>query len=80
MTILEELFNQPPAKWVLTADQIHEAATHIGLTPTKEQVAELCGGHISAIMFHAAAKAGRFGGGVVLDEAAEDWRSHLGIQ
>ena len=78
MTILEELFSQPPANWVLTADQIHEAATHIGLTPTKEQVAELCGGHISAIMFHAAAKVGWFGPGIAIDGTAEDWQNDMG--
>ena len=78
MTILEELFNQPPAQWVLTTDQIHEAAMHIGLTPTKEQVAELCGGHISAIMFHAAAKVGWFGPGIAIDATAEDWQNDMG--
>jgi hypothetical protein len=78
MTILEELFSQPPANWVLTADQIHEAATHIGLTPTKEQVKELCGGHISAIMFHAAAKVGWFGPGIAIDGTAEDWQNDMG--
>jgi hypothetical protein len=78
MTILEELFSQPPANWVLTADQIHEAATHIGLTPTKEQVAELCGGHISAIMFHAAAKVGWFGPGIVLEDTVYDWHGDSG--
>jgi hypothetical protein len=62
----------------LTPEQIAEAASSIGLTPTKEQLDGLCDGHISAIMFHAAAKAGRFGAGVVLDDAAEDWRSELG--
>ena len=78
MTILEELFSQPPAKWVLTVDQIHEAAVAIGLTPTKEQVAELCGGHISAIMFHAAAKVGWFGPGIAIDGTAEDWQNEMG--
>jgi hypothetical protein len=78
MTVLEELFNQPPAKWVLTTEQISAAAAAIGLTPTKEQVADLCGGHISAIMFHAAAKVGWFGPGIVLEGTAEDWRSELG--
>jgi hypothetical protein len=63
---------------VLTPEQIAEAASAIGLTPTKQQLDDLCDGHISAIMFHAAAKAGRFGAGVVLDDAAEDWRSELG--
>ena len=78
MKILEELFNQPPAKWVLTADQIHEASVAIGLTPTKEQVNELCGGHISAIMFHAAAKFGWFGPGIAIDGTAEDWQNDMG--
>ena len=78
MTILEELFTQPPAQWVLTTDQIHEAAVAIGLTPTKEQVVELCGGHISAIMFHAAAKVGWFGPGIAIDGTAEDWQNDMG--
>jgi hypothetical protein len=78
MTNLDELFAQPPAKWVLTPEQISVAAVAIGLTPTKEQVADLCGGHISAIMFHAAANLGWFGPGIVLDDTAEDWRSDLG--
>ena len=78
MTYLDTLFTPPGPSLVLTPEQISEAASSIGLTPTKEQLDELCDGHISAIMFHAAAKAGRFGAGVVLDDAAEDWRSELG--
>jgi hypothetical protein len=78
MTYLDTLFTPPGPSLVLTADQISQAASLIGLTPTKEQLDELCDGHISAIMFHAAAKAGRFGSGVVLDGAAEDWHSGLG--
>jgi hypothetical protein len=78
MTYLDTLFTPPGPSLVLTPEQISEAASLIGLTPTKEQLDELCDGHISAIMFHAAAKAGRFGSGVVLDGAAEDWRSELG--
>jgi hypothetical protein len=77
MTYLDTLFTPPGPSLVLTPEQIREAATTIGLAPTEEQLDDLCDGHISAIMFHAAAKAGRFGGGVVLDEAAEDWRSEL---
>jgi hypothetical protein len=78
MTYLDTLFTPPGPSLVLTPEQISEAASSIGLTPTKEQLDDLCDGHISAIMFHAAAKAGRFGPGVVLDDAAEDWRSELG--
>jgi hypothetical protein len=78
MTYLDTLFTPPGPSLVLTPEQIAEAASSIGLTPTKEQLDDLCDGHISAIMFHAAAKAGRFGAGVVLDDAAEDWRSELG--
>ena len=78
MTYLDTLFTPPGPSLVLTPEQIREAATTIGLAPTEEELDDLCDGHISAIMFHAAAKAGRFGGGVVLDEAAEDWRSDLG--
>ena len=78
MTYLDTLFTPPGPSLELTPEQISEAATAIGLTPTEEQLDDLCDGHISAIMFHAAAKAGRFGAGVVLDEAAEDWRSELG--
>ena len=78
MTYLDTLFTPPGPSLVLTPEQISEAASSIGLTPTKEQLDDLCDGHISAIMFHAAAKAGRFGAGVVLDDAAEDWRSELG--
>ena len=78
MTSLDELFAQPPAKWVLTAEQIHKAAVAIGLTPTMEQVADLCGGHISAIMFHAAAKVGWFGPGIAIDSTAEDWQNDMG--
>ena len=78
MTYLDTLFTPPGPSLVLTPEQIAEAASSIGLTPTKEQLDGLCDGHISAIMFHAAAKAGRFGAGVVLDDAAEDWRSELG--
>ena len=78
MTYLDTLFTPPGPSLELTPEQISEAASSIGLTPTKEQLDDLCDGHISAIMFHAAAKAGRFGAGVVLDEAAEDWRSELG--
>jgi len=77
MTYLDTLFTPPGPSLVLTPEQISEAASSIGLTPTKEQLDDLCDGHISAIMFHAAAKAGRFGSGVVLDDAAEDWRSEL---
>jgi len=77
MTVLEELFKQPPAKWVLTTEQISAAAVAIGLTPTMAQVADLCGGHISAIMSHAAAKVGWFGPGIVLEDTAEDWRTEL---
>ena len=78
MTYLDTLFTPPGPSLELTPEQISEAASSIGLTPTKEQLDDLCDGHISAIMFHAAAKAGRFGAGVVLDDAAEDWRSELG--
>jgi hypothetical protein len=78
MTYLDTLFTPPGPSLVLTPEQIAEAASAIGLTPTKQQLDDLCDGHISAIMFHAAAKAGRFGAGVVLDDAAEDWRSELG--
>ena len=78
MTYLDTLFTPPGPSLVLTPEQIREAATTIGLAPTEEELDDLCDGHISAIMFHAAAKAGRFGAGVVLDEAAEDWRSDLG--
>lgn len=78
MTYLDTLFTPPRPSLVLTPEQISEAASSIGLTLTKEQVDDLCDGHISAIMFHAAAKAGRFGSGVVLDDAAEEWRSALG--
>ena len=77
MTYLDTLFTPPGPSLVLTPEQIREAATTIGLAPTEEELDDLCDGHISAIMFHAAAKAGRFGAGVVLDEAAEDWRSEL---
>ena len=78
MTTLDELFAQPPAKWVLTTEQISAAAVAIGLTPTMEQVADLCGGHISAIMFHAAAKVGWFGPGIAIDGTAEDWQNDMG--
>jgi hypothetical protein len=78
MTNLDELFAQPPAKWVLTTEQISVAAVAIGLTPTMEQVADLCGGHISAIMFHAAAKVGWFGPGIAIDGTAEDWQNDMG--
>jgi len=78
MTNLDELFAQPPAKWVLTTEQISAAAVAIGLTPTMEQVADLCGGHISAIMFHAAAKVGWFGPGIAIDGTAEDWQNDMG--
>ena len=77
MTYLDTLFTPPGPSLVLTPEQIREAAISIGLAPTEEELDDLCDGHISAIMFHAAAKAGRFGAGVVLDEAAEDWRSEL---
>jgi hypothetical protein len=78
MTNLDELFAQTPAKWVLTTEQISAAAVAIGLTPTMEQVDDLCGGHISAIMFHAAAKVGWFGPGIALDGTAEDWQNDMG--